>query len=99
MNKITLIVLSLLLNAGILFAQDGAYDTTFGDDGIVLTDLGGFQSGALGVTQQTDSKLLVTAYDWDGEDEYRTYLLRYLSDGSLDPSFGVDGKGCHRFDL
>ncbi|MCG2429977.1 T9SS type A sorting domain-containing protein [Aequorivita xiaoshiensis] len=92
MNKITLIFLSLLLNVGILFAQDGAYDTSFGDDGIVLTDLGGIQSGALGVIQQTDSKLLVTAYNWDGADDYTMYLLRYLSDGNLDPSFGDDGK-------
>jgi len=92
MNKITCILLIFLMNVVILTAQDGAYDTSFGDEGVVLTDLGGVQSGALGITQQINGKLLVTAYDWDGADNYTMYLLRYLSNGDLDPSFGDGGK-------
>ncbi|MCG2429976.1 T9SS type A sorting domain-containing protein [Aequorivita xiaoshiensis] len=94
MNKITLIFLSLLLNVGILFAQDGAYDSSFGDDGIVLTDWGETISGALHVVQQADNKLLVIAYKAEeGSPRNNTlYLLRYLPDGSLDQSFGDNGK-------
>ncbi len=91
MNKITFLLLLLILYTGMLVAQDGAYDTSFGDNGIVLTDLGGYKSGALDITQQTDGKLLVTAYMYESDD-YNLYLLRYLSNGSLDSSFGDNGK-------
>lgn len=68
------------------FESDGSLDTSFGDAGHVVIDLGGHDS-PFAVAIQSDSKILV------GGKSGRTFaLVRLQSDGSLDPSFGVDGR-------
>ena len=76
------------------FNSDGGLDTTFGDGGLVgwnpnLTILSTFnliQSAVL----QSDSKIVVAHFDG---------LVRYNSDGSLDTTFGEDGRTSFAFDL
>jgi uncharacterized delta-60 repeat protein len=68
--------------------ENGSLDTSFGNNGIVITDLG---PGDLGysVTVQSDGKILVAGQTGNGTDSDFA-LLRYNTDGSLDTSFGND---------
>ena len=67
------------------YDADGTPDTTFGDDGIVTTDLGSDDT-ARAMVRQPDGKLVLagsTAGDFA--------LVRYQPDGSVDASFGDGG--------
>jgi uncharacterized delta-60 repeat protein len=69
------------------FLPNGAVDTTFGDGGSVTTDLGSISDQGRSVALLPDGKILVsgvTELDWG--------LVRYESDGRLDPTFGTGGK-------
>lgn len=71
---------------------DGAPDSAFGSGGWVNTDFGGQDSGA-SVAVQSDDRILLagTAYDsvWTSGN---FALARYLTNGSLDTTFGSGGK-------
>lgn len=68
---------------------DGALDSTFGTEGVVVTALTAGDDGAFRVVVQPDGKLLLAAFsDTEGSD---FTLLRYTESGALDPSFGADG--------
>ena len=74
------------------YLPDGALDPSFGGDGIVTTSVGAYDA-ALGVAVQPDGRIVVagsTAGDGSGTD-VDVLVLRYLADGSLDPSFGTGG--------
>ncbi len=68
---------------------DGSLDTSFGTIGYVTLDLGGTESLA-DVAIQTDQKIVATGYTLTGNNS-QVLLMRFLSDGSLDPSFGTGG--------
>jgi uncharacterized delta-60 repeat protein len=75
------------------FNRDGSLDTTFSGDGWVVT---GFDNGLVydsghDVAVQPDARVVVVGQAYEGGD-YDFGLLRYLSDGTLDQSFGVGGK-------
>lgn len=74
------------------FAQDGSLDTAFGDGGIVVTDLNNSQDLVLNVVQQADQKLIVSGIMISDADDYYPYLIRYMPDGTIDTSFGTNGK-------
>lgn len=83
-------VLLLPLPVGALGAGD--LDTSFGGDGTVLTNFGsgsGDQATALAI--QADGKIVV-AGNSTASGSLDFALARYLSNGSLDPSFSGDGK-------
>ena len=67
----------------------GLDTTTFGVGGIVITPVG-VRSGAKAVAIQTDGRIVVTGYSDNGSNEDFT-LVRYLSNGTPDPEFDVDG--------
>jgi uncharacterized delta-60 repeat protein len=68
--------------------EDGSLDNSFGTGGITITTLPG--SGfAQAVAIQPDGKILVAGYCTSPNADFA--LLRYLTDGSLDPAFGSDG--------
>jgi uncharacterized delta-60 repeat protein/uncharacterized repeat protein (TIGR01451 family) len=71
----------------------GALDDTFGEGGIVTTDLGGSQEAASALVLLPEGKFLVvgSTYASSGS-ESDVVLLRYLADGSLDPTFGTAGS-------
>ncbi|MEO8590000.1 MAG: hypothetical protein ABI432_11555 [Flavobacteriales bacterium] len=70
---------------------DGNYDTTFGGDGLVTTDIEGSNyEAAYGAALQPDGSILVCGYTTTG-----FCVLRYLTDGTLDPSFNGDGIFTH----
>jgi uncharacterized delta-60 repeat protein len=68
------------------YNSNGSLDSSFGDGGRVTTD---FTNGddVRAVVVQPDGKIVVA-----GETLGKFALARYRPDGSLDPSFGSDGK-------
>ncbi len=73
-----------------LFAQHGALDPAFGNNGLVLTaHPAGHYAVGTDIVLQPDGKILVSGIVIDSMD--RMALFRYMPDGSLDPSFGNNG--------
>jgi uncharacterized delta-60 repeat protein len=71
------------------YLPSGSLDSTFGDGGSVIIDLSGtkIDDGAGDLAVQSDGKIIVAA-DYGGQ----LVVARLFSDGSLDTSFGTDGK-------
>jgi len=77
------------------YLADGSLDASFGNDGLVLTDFGAFYDFALALTIQPDGKIVAGGTRYEGSsynDDARFALARYNTDGSLDESFGDNGK-------
>jgi uncharacterized delta-60 repeat protein len=71
------------------YNTDGSLDTTFGTDGKVTTDFGGEADVANGIAIDNSGKIIATGFaDWH---KYFA-LARYNTDGSLDTTFGTNGK-------
>jgi uncharacterized delta-60 repeat protein len=71
---------------------DGSLDPTFGGDGTaVVTVGGGAAEGAADVAIQTDRKIVAVGSTLTGS-EQSFALARLNADGSLDPTFGGDGR-------
>ena len=75
------------------YNSDGSLDPTFGSGGRVVTNAGGVGSYATGLALQPDGKLLVSGVLIlvDAPADSSFLVVRYLPDGSLDPSFGAGG--------
>src|SRR5687768_13172529 len=69
----------------------GDVDTTFGAGGMVVTDLVN-HANTRPVAVQADGKILVATTEFVSEERLQVVLLRYRTDGSLDPTFGSGGK-------
>jgi uncharacterized delta-60 repeat protein len=77
------------------FNTDGSPDNTFDNDGIVTTDFTSSDDYAGYVAIQSDGKIMVTGYSYvysPGSTVQHLAVSRYNPDGSLDNSFGDDGK-------
>jgi uncharacterized delta-60 repeat protein len=71
---------------------DGSLDTLFGTDGKVIMDFGGYDLGR-SVIMQEDGKIIVAGSGYNAASNPNDFaLVRYNSDGSLDPLFGIGGK-------
>lgn len=67
---------------------NGSLDTTFGSDGIVTTGfIGPRNDQGADVVTQPDGKIIVAGTTGD-----EISLVRYSSDGSIDTTFGIDGR-------
>jgi uncharacterized delta-60 repeat protein len=71
------------------YNTDGTLDATFGGDGVVTTNFGGWDN-AIGVAIQGDGKIVAVGLSIPGPDWLWT-VARYNTDGSLDLTFGGDG--------
>jgi uncharacterized delta-60 repeat protein len=72
------------------YDNDGSLDESFGEDGMVLTEIGGASLRALSL--QPDGKILAAGAGCCTEDGQRLLvLIRYNADGSIDTSFGDSG--------
>ena len=72
------------------YHSDGAPDSTFGANGIVLTKIGELDFGYT-VTVQPDGKIIVAGQSFIPQEGFSFALARYNRDGSLDASFGTGG--------
>jgi uncharacterized delta-60 repeat protein len=68
----------------------GKLDQSFGSGGRVVTPVGGGDAAASAIALQPDGKIVVAGYGSNGTDD-DSAVARYLSDGTLDPSFGDGG--------
>jgi uncharacterized delta-60 repeat protein len=95
-NKLLLLIFLFTLKAA---SQSGTLDPTFGNGGKVYTGFGPGNSTANAVAVQPDGKIIVggsaltanTVNTWE-KDANNFTLARYNTDGSLDSTFGYDGK-------
>jgi uncharacterized delta-60 repeat protein len=72
------------------YLPDGSLDNTFGLNGIVKTPISSVEDWALSAALQTDGKIIVAGYTWNGNN-FDFALVRYHSDGMRDPTFGNGG--------
>ena len=80
------------------FDDDGTPDVTFHGDGTVVTNVTRWDDSASGLGIQPDGKIVavgVAGYSWDTVATFA--LVRYDPDGTLDGSFGDNGKLRTRF--
>ena len=77
---------------GVLSAQDGSLDTSFGDNGIVITDFDNNIDVGLSIVEQADHKILVSGLTSSNHEDYFPLLARYLPNGDIDTAFGDNGK-------
>ena len=67
---------------------DGSLDVSFDSDGKVVTDVG-FNDSGNAVALQNDGKIVVAGTTGTPTTDFA--IVRYSTDGSLDPSFGTGG--------
>ena len=72
------------------FNTDGTYDTDFGHDGIVITQVGASYDYAYSMIVQNDGKIILAGSGFQTNDDFA--LVRYNSDGIIDNTFGINGK-------
>ena len=73
------------------YHTDGSLDTTFGTGGKVIMQFGSANDIIRAVVIQTDGKIVALGYFFNVSNNDFA-LARYNTDGSLDPSFGTNGK-------
>ncbi|MEO7319254.1 MAG: choice-of-anchor D domain-containing protein, partial [Chthoniobacteraceae bacterium] len=73
------------------YNTDGSLDSSFGTGGIVTTLIGSIYDYGNSVAVQSDGKILVGGASSSGTNNYDFALARYMTDGTLDSSFGTGG--------
>jgi uncharacterized delta-60 repeat protein len=76
----------------------GFLDPSFGDDGIVTTSFGGGSAAARALAIEPDGDIVVAGTSSQPETGWDFALARYEPDGSLDASFGDNGRVTTDFD-
>ena len=71
------------------FNTNGTPDTSFGNNGSVITEVGAYSDFATSLVLQPDGKILVAGGSQNGF--YKMFALRYNSDGTVDGSYGNSG--------
>jgi uncharacterized delta-60 repeat protein len=79
------------------YNTDGSLDTSFSGNGKLTTDLTKHDDFAWTIALQSDGKIVAAGDTGVGGPNGRLAVVRYDSDGSLDTSFGGDGKATADF--
>jgi uncharacterized delta-60 repeat protein len=74
------------------YNPDGSLDTSFGNGGTVTTDFFGTEDDAFSVLIQPDGKIVAVGSSNNPATFYDFAAVRYLSNGTIDTTFGVGGK-------
>lgn len=83
-----------LIDVGVArFHADGSLDTSFGNGGVVITNVFNNEDRATAVAVLPDGRILVGGFarTFGFGNHYEFLLARYLADGQRDPTFGVNG--------
>ncbi len=75
-----------------LFAQGGPLDVTFDGDGKLIQDFMGTSDAAEDLALQADGKIVSVGHVIASGGNADFAVMRHFPDGSLDPSFDVDGQ-------
>lgn len=81
--------------AVVRYNSNGSLDGTFGANGKVITDVGNRDNQPASVSLQSDGKIVVAGYSFNGATPGTNYditVIRYNPDGSLDLTFGTGGS-------
>lgn len=70
--------------------ENGTFDQTFGNNGFIIESINQYD-GACGLAVQPDGKIILTGSSLHLGQQRTGVILRYLPDGTRDPSFGVGG--------
>ena len=81
----------------IRFNTDGTLDSTFSENGKTNFDIAGGFDWPSKVTLQDDGKILVSGHAEIEEDIVRFVVIRTNSDGTIDETFGDNGKITNEF--
>ncbi len=87
----SLVLLLVLVGTGL---AETKLDTSFGNKGFVVKDLGNGDDEILAIAQQTDGKLVLAGY-YDNGAVKNLALARYLNTGELDSDFNNGGIFTH----
>jgi uncharacterized delta-60 repeat protein len=84
--------------AMVRYLPDGSLDRSFGDNGrVTATKIGGVSvSGITSLALDANGRIVAAAYADDGS-KYDFGVIRFTSDGSLDPTFSGDGVAIAQF--
>lgn len=74
------------------YHPDGSLDASFGINGRVVTDIGHSNDSPARAVVQNDGKIVVAGGTYVNYPNYDFVVVRYNTDGSLDPGFGTGGK-------
>jgi len=75
------------------YNPDGTLDNSFGNSGVVITEIGLYNSIAYSIAVQQDGRILLAGETQDSLYAFNDFaVVRYNEDGSLDSTFGTDGK-------
>jgi uncharacterized delta-60 repeat protein len=74
------------------YNPNGSLDTTFGNGGTVMTDFFGNEDDAFSVLIQPDGKIVAVGSANNPASYYDFAAVRYLSNGTIDTTFGGAGK-------
>jgi uncharacterized delta-60 repeat protein len=85
-------IVCLFFQQTILNAQSILLDTSFDSDGKISTDVNLGNDDAFSIAIQQDGKIVVAGATLNSSSGYDFCIIRYNSDGSLDPLFGNNGK-------
>ena len=78
------------------YNSDGSLDNTFGTNGFVVTDLQQSTDVVKAIAIQPDGKIVVAGHS-DNTFNYDFAVARYLANGTLDNTFGTNGKVIKNF--
>ena len=73
------------------YNTNGSLDSSFGTAGFVTTLIGSIYDFGNSVAVQGDGKILVAGASSSGTNNYDFAVARYMTDGTLDSSFGTGG--------
>ncbi len=78
------------------YNSDGSLDNTFGTNGFVVTDMQQSTDVVKAIAIQPDGKIVVAGHS-DNTFNYDFAVARYLANGTLDNTFGTNGKVIKNF--
>lgn len=85
------VALAIVLWTQPAIASAGEIDASFGTGGVRSTDFGGTYDWGYAAAVQPDGRIVAAGVS-NGAGTYDFALTRYQADGSVDPTFGRDGK-------
>lgn len=91
-NKLLLSILFIIIISSALLGQANMLNVNFGANGKVITKVGDSVDWPNSIAIQSDGKIIVAGYTQSEPENTDVALIRYNTNGSIDNSFGMNGK-------